>query len=450
MDGITFSGAGKRTGHTALLCNALDSLAEQIAVLDLNGDIIAVNRSWRRFAEENGAPAQPENFGLNYLRTCDSANGDCAEEALPAAEGIRRVLAGELAEYRMEYPCHSPSEQRWFLMYATPLLDGGGAIAGGVVSHLPITDRVLAEKRQCESEAQLKTAQRLAHVGSFERDLESGKGEWSEELHRIFGREPRSMEGPSAADFLGHVHPDDRVAVAALFAQGDRDGRSFHTEFRILPRGGGERFVSLICDYDLTPSGRPARRHGALLDMTERHAAEEQLKLLANADPLTGVANRRRLLEILHEERERALRYGQPLCVAMLDLDDFKRVNDVHGHDVGDAMLRHVTALAKASLRSVDTLGRLGGEEFCVLLPQTGLDAGVEATRRILERVRSTPLRTPAGALRQTLSCGLAECCPPPGDSAPAPSVDELLKRADLALYRAKAAGKDRVEPARA
>jgi diguanylate cyclase (GGDEF)-like protein len=427
-----------------LLQSVLDSLAQQIAVLDLQGNIMAVNASWLRFAGENGADPSSGLVVQNYLRTCDHAKGCDFEEASPAAAGIRKVLAGELPEFRLEYPCHSPTTQRWFLMYVTPLLRGA-SVAGAVVSHLVITDRILAETRQRESEARLNVAQRLAHVGSFERNLVSGHGEWSAELFRIFGHEPGDHSVPSPADFLHHVHPEDREGLVELFAQGDTSGQSFQTEFRIVPdgEGCGERFVSLFCDYDRDRRGHPIRRHGAVLDITERHAAAEQLKLLANADPLTGIANRRRFMEVLRAERERALRFAQPLCVVMLDLDDFKRVNDVYGHDVGDQMLRHVSALVSASLRTVDTFGRLGGEEFCLLLPQTGQRAGLEAVRRILEQLRRSPFELPGGPLRQTMSCGLAALN---GTEGPELGVEELLKRADDALYRAKANGKDRVE----
>lgn len=428
-------------GSGALLSNVLDSLSEQIAVLDLHGNIQAVNLSWRRFAAENGVDPSRAAAGQNYLRTCDTAVGNDSEEATPAAEGIRQVLAGELPGFRLEYPCHSPTEQRWFLMSVTPLAQGGD-ISGVVVSHLLITDRILAETRQRESEARLKVAQRLAHVGSFERELASGLGTWSEELFRIFGHEPDAF-APSYQDFLAHIHPEDREEVAQFFEQGRRTGSGFQAEFRIVPKGGGERFAALVCGYDHDAAGRPVRRQGAIMDITERHRAEEQLKLLANADPLTGVANRRRFLEILHAERARALRFGQPLSLVMMDLDDFKRVNDSFGHAVGDQMLRHVTDLTVTALRSVDTLGRLGGEEFCILLPQTGPEAALKVVQRILDLVRGVPLATPQGSIRQTLSCGLATLeATAQADSG----VDALLKRADDALYRAKAAGKDRVE----
>jgi len=444
MNAFTSGAAPVRTpqeDRCDLILRVLNSLSEQIAVLDLQGGIVAVNQSWLDFAEENGVDLSGQPTTQNYLNVCDDADGVCSEEAGAAAKGIRRVLAGESREFRLEYPCHSPTEQRWFLLYATPLVRDG-RISGAVVSHLLITDRILAENRQRESEARLKIAQSLAHVGSFERDLGSGSGTWSEELFRIFGHGPDTF-APSFQDFLDHVHPADRDGVARLFNECRKTGLGFQAEFRILPQNGGERYVALTCSYDRDPLGQPLRYHGAILDITERHAAAEQLKLLANVDALTGMANRRHFLEMLHAEWERTLRFGQPLCLVMLDLDDFKHVNDAYGHAVGDQMLRHITMLVSSALRSVDTLGRLGGEEFCLLLPQTMLEAGRVVVERILALVRATPLDAPRRSIRQTLSCGLAVL---DFKAQSTMSVDELLKCADDALYRAKANGKDRVE----
>ncbi len=425
----------------ALLAGVLDSLTEQVAVLDTSGQIVAVNESWTRFALENGAPADDGSGPpVNYLATCHEASGACSEEALPAAEGIRAVLEGRLPAFRLEYPCHSPERQRWFLMNVTPLRVDG-VVVGAVVAHLLITDRVLAEQRLRASETRMNTAQRLAHVGSFDRDLESGHGVWSDELFRILGEEPGIM-APPFDGFLARVHPDEREAVADFFALGRTNGVSFRLEFRIVRPDGEERWLAMVCDYVRDGAGRVVRHHGAILDITERHQAEEELRRLARTDALTGLANRRSLLDALSSERERSLRFGTPLCLVMADLDNFKAVNDTHGHSVGDRVLRHVTGLLQGGVRSVDTVGRIGGEEFCVLLPQTGLAQGLEAARRLVERARSMPLELEGGgALRQTVSCGVAQF-----DGSE--SVDALLRRADAALYRAKSLGRDRAEGA--
>lgn len=443
LDGRTEGPGQDPVWRAGLLAGVLDSLAEQVAVLNERGEIVAVNESWLRFGRENGAPEGSGCSGppVNYLVACQAASGECSLEGQQAAEGIRDVLAGRLPSFRLEYPCHSPQRQRWFLMDVTPLRQEGAGtgdpIVGVVISHLLITDRVLAEQRLRASEARLNIAQQLAHVGSFDRDLESGQGVWSDEFFRILGEEPGIM-APSFLDFLGRVHPAERESVADFFELGRRNGVSFRLEFRVVRPGGEERWVSMVCDYARDDAGRVVRHHGAIMDITERHRAEEDLRRLARTDALTGLANRRSILDLLAAERERALRYGQPLCLVMADLDHFKAVNDTHGHAVGDSVLRHITGVLQAGVRTVDTVGRIGGEEFCVLLPQTELEPGLEVARRLVERARSTPMRLEGGGeLRQTLSCGVARL-------AGGESVDALLRRADAALYRAKAAGRDR------
>jgi diguanylate cyclase (GGDEF)-like protein len=168
---------------------------------------------------------------------------------------------------------------------------------------------------------------------------------------------------------------------------------------------------------------------------------ERRLHDAARTDPLTGVANRRRFLEVFTREFERARRYGTPLACVILDLDHFKQINDRYGHIVGDRVLVAAAHAFKGSLRAPDTIARWGGEEFVVLLPQTdltGAESLAERCRRSLEDV----LVTAAGGERVsvTVSVGVA------GYPAPAfDSPDALLKSADDALYRAKSAGRNRV-----
>ncbi len=128
-----------------LLEATLQALPVHIAVLDHDGTILFVNAAWQAFAHENGAPALAEmSVGLNYLAICDQAAGDGSEGAQEARQGIELVLAGSLPLFTVEYPCHSPDKERWFLLYAAPLAGGAGQ---AVVAHLDITDRKLLEKR---------------------------------------------------------------------------------------------------------------------------------------------------------------------------------------------------------------------------------------------------------------------------------------------------------------
>ena len=167
-----------------------------------------------------------------------------------------------------------------------------------------------------------------------------------------------------------------------------------------------------------------------------------ELLRLASVDPLTGVANRRALLDRLAAEAWRARRYKQPLCVLMLDLDRFKAINDTYGHGRGDLVLRQTTERLGACLRESDLLGRLGGEEFAVLLPQTGLSGAREVAERLREAVGSAPFDLDGLSLPVTVSVGVAEHRP---GLEPA---EGSLARADEAMYRAKREGRNRVVPA--
>jgi excisionase family DNA binding protein len=117
----------------------LDTLSSHIAVIGGTGNIVAVNEAWRSFAESNGAVLSKVTEGTNYLRVCDSAGGDQSEYAAAFAEGIRSVLSGELGEFEMEYPCHSPEEPRWFVGRALPLRNG--SFPQAVVIHENVTER---------------------------------------------------------------------------------------------------------------------------------------------------------------------------------------------------------------------------------------------------------------------------------------------------------------------
>jgi diguanylate cyclase (GGDEF)-like protein len=161
-----------------------------------------------------------------------------------------------------------------------------------------------------------------------------------------------------------------------------------------------------------------------------------QLEHSARTDALTGLPNRTVLFEILAREIERVRRRDAKLTVAFADLDRFKLVNDRHGHQVGDAVLRDAGAAIKAGLRVYDVVARYGGDEFVVVLPDTGASEGHTVAERIRETVAAKVF---PGAVRITISLGVA-------DLAKGMDADRLLKAADAALYRAKGAGRNRSE----
>ncbi len=177
-------------------------------------------------------------------------------------------------------------------------------------------------------------------------------------------------------------------------------------------------------------------------DVSQKKAAEDQLHALARRDALTGIHNRRSLIELGVSELERARRYGRPFAAAMMDVDFFKRVNDEHGHAAGDEVLKAVVRMTTELLRGSDLLGRWGGEEFVVLLPETDHIASA----RVLERVRASIAAHPIMVSKElsvpvTISIGV-------GEWTGIESLESLVERADLACYAAKRAGRNRLEQA--
>ncbi|MEW6274998.1 MAG: diguanylate cyclase [Bacillota bacterium] len=167
----------------------------------------------------------------------------------------------------------------------------------------------------------------------------------------------------------------------------------------------------------------------------------ENLAEQARRDPLTGLGNRRQLMADLNLEMRRAKRYGTPLSLILLDVDQFKRYNDTHGHPAGDEVLRQLAGLLTLNVRAFDKVARYGGEEFVIILPQTNLQgaaAAAEKLRQAIEQYSFLHGETQPGG-RLTVSLGVASYPEHAGD------VDDLLRQADKAMYRAKAAGRNRV-----
>lgn len=200
----------------------------------------------------------------------------------------------------------------------------------------------------------------------------------------------------------------------------------------------GDEIIVEVHGYPIPDeSGKLTRCIEYMIDVTERRKMESQLQRLADTDPLTGTANRRRFYSVLTVEINRAMRHGRMLSVLMLDLDHFKEINDNNGHDAGDRVLSRLVMLLEGVLRVSDLLGRSGGDEFLILAPETGLDEARVLAEKLLSTVREGLYDAQAG--QATVSLGIAAY--QQGDSA-----DELIKRADLALYRAKQLGRNRFE----
>lgn len=292
-----------------LLATVLDSISEQLAVVDAAGVILYCNQTWKDFGSRNGMPVGYDWLGKNYLDTCDAAAKRGDDDANAVRLGMRLVMKGELSFFSHEYPCHSPEQKRWFEMRFSRLR---GDSSRFVVVHHNITARKLSEERIAELNVELRE--------------------------------------------------------------------------------------------------------------------------LSLTDSLTKLANRMRLDAALGDELKRAERYGTPFSVVLVDIDNFKRINDTRGHLAGDAALVKVARVIAESCRRSDIPGRWGGDEFLVILPETGIESAAVDAEKLRARIPASPV---AGAF--TCSFGVATY--EEGDTA-----DTLIGRVDAALYRAKELGRNRVE----
>ena len=167
---------------------------------------------------------------------------------------------------------------------------------------------------------------------------------------------------------------------------------------------------------------------------------EDELTTLAATDPLTGVRNRRSVLEAARGLLGLAVRSRRPLAVVVLDIDNFKRVNDRHGHAVGDEAIRHVVDLARDAIRESDLIGRIGGEEFVIVCPETSPGGAARVAEKVRRAIAASPVPAANGRLPLTVSLGVHATLPRRGET-----VEDMMAAADTALYEAKRTGRNRV-----
>ncbi|KAB1074345.1 sensor domain-containing phosphodiesterase [Methylobacterium planeticum] len=289
-----------------------------------------------------------------------------------------------------------------------------------------VTARRLSESALRASEERLRLALRAGRMVAWERDLRTGLATRSDNARELLG----IGSGP-ISDLLDRVHPDDRAHVGDFSAYG---GSLDAVEFRFRPPEAPEMWLCMRAEQ-----AEPERIVGITFDITDRKRAEARLWRTANHDPLTELPNRALFQARFRTALAEAERRGTPVGLLLIDIDDFKDVNDTLGHDAGDAMLKEMGARLSALIRPADTVARLGGDEFAVVLAQpSGLAEAAGFAEHLVARLRE-PFRYRDRPLSSKVSIGLAGY--PTHHRLP----DELMKDADIALYRAKSAGRNRV-----
>ncbi len=247
---------------------------------------------------------------------------------------------------------------------------------------------------------------------------------------------PRSLL--IGSDFSNYfTEPDKaRAGYEEVFAKG------FVADYPLSLRHASGRTIDVLYNASVyrNAKGEIAGVFAAARDITERKKLESELERQAHIDVLTDLNNRRHFMELAEQELARSRRHNAPLSLLMMDLDNFKMVNDTYGHDVGDTVLQQLSEVCRLTFRGIDIVGRLGGEEFAALLPETNLEQAMEVAERLRQAVESSGARAEDGSLIHfTVSVGVTSF------EATDHRIGPVLKRADAALYKAKNAGRNRV-----
>jgi diguanylate cyclase (GGDEF)-like protein/PAS domain S-box-containing protein len=294
-----------------------------------------------------------------------------------------------------------------------------------------------------EQENRFRTLASFSPIGIFQTDGTGGCVYTNERWRQIAGL----SESEALGDGWTHaIHPEDREAAFAAWHEAIPKGQ-FASVFRFQRPDGAVSWVSARAAAIRDTSGAIIGWVGTDEDITaERHAqealreSEQKFRALAGTDALTGLANTRSFSERLRHEVALAERHGIAVSVAMIDIDHFKQVNDVRGHDVGDAALVHVADLLRRRARETDLIARLGGDELAVLFTSATIEQAMAVTEEMRVRLAASPLILPNGqAAPLTMSAGVATLGEEIKDER------DLLKAADSALYRAKGNGRNRV-----
>lgn len=303
-----------------------------------------------------------------------------------------------------------------------------------------ITESLRRERALRQSQAWLHSVVRgTQDYAVLPLDAEGRIQGWNATIERLVGNRRAEVEGrPYAALWAGE---DRERRAAESLREADSAGWAFDESW-MQHADGSTLWVGSLVSPLFPPGSVDAPRSGynvVVHDMSGRRETLDALRRAVLQDDLTGLTNRRSFFEAGVGEVERCARLGLPLALLMFDADHFKAINDTHGHAAGDGVLRHLADTLSASFREGDTIARLGGEEFAVLLPGTSAAEAHMAAERVCAALRERRARIGPLEIPCTVSVGLAHGVGAGDD------LDGLLMRADAALYAAKAAGRDRV-----
>jgi diguanylate cyclase (GGDEF)-like protein/PAS domain S-box-containing protein len=358
------------------------------------------------------------------------------EDVLDVREAYKRGLRSRLP-YELRYRLLFPDGDLKYVRQHTDIQFNTDNQPTRLVSTLQdVTLQVLQELSIQESEDRFRT------IADYTYDWEYWRGNNGEILY--ISPSCQRVTGYSQADFIRDpdlvekiIHPAEQAAFKSHLSELVNKEES-QLDFRIITKSGAERWIAHGCRAVCTSAGQPNGRRVSNRDITDLKIAEQIAQKLAYFDPLTGLPNRRMLVDRLNQSLSQAKRFERIMALMFIDLDRFKGINDTLGHDVGDELLIEVATRFSNCMRAGDTVARTGGDEFVVILPQINETAdAVEVAGKLLKSLHQ-PILVLGHALEISASIGIALHAIGSNDNAA-----ELMKNADLAMYEAKRAGRN-------
>ncbi|TRW99737.1 sensor domain-containing diguanylate cyclase [Candidatus Methylobacter oryzae] len=385
---------------------------------------------------ENGIPSSKYNIPDALLRQMQELQADYTW--IPAHRGfLLRIAYGEqllgvIAVERLAFP----EFRERYLNLALVIV----GVCGLAIENARIYQQTtMAENTLREHEERLSLATLHNGVGIWDWNLQTQEMIWDDSMYALYHIRREDFSGTEDA-WRQSLHPDDLERGDQEVEDALSGKKPFNTEFRVCWPSGEIRYIKAIAKVFRDNLGKPLRMLGTNIDITDRKLLQIELEKQAHTDYLTGVSNRRHFIEQAELELSRAIRYGNPLSIFMMDIDFFKQINDTYGHNAGDTVLKKLAAVCWQTLREVDIIGRLGGEEFAVLLPETGLEEATEVAERLRASLANVKIPQENGPpLQFTVSIGVLSLASKDGN------FDSLLHLADNALYEAKKSGRNKV-----
>ena len=305
--------------------------------------------------------------------------------------------------------------------------------AGFLISSAVLRDSLSAKRKQ------LDILQKITACSAWQFDLARWHLWCTSE---VFSGTPGKTEHLqfSFRQIIKMIHQEDLKRFFNTMRRFDvNSGKKFRCDLRLMRECGDFRWIELTGSVDLEAGRHKAQVAGIAIDITPRKEAEDRLRHEAATDPLTGAVNRRKLEAAVSEQIDTYIRTSRVFTLMMLDLDHFKQINDTHGHAVGDRVLKHFVKICRQCLRHKDSLARVGGEEFAILLPGTTEAEAVSVGERIRSMLSQHPFSLKGGAIPYTVSMGCAMATDRFLDTG------KIYAQADSALYQAKRSGRNRV-----